>query len=226
DKRLGLRNVKTAEQVGTMWIVEQGVSRGEKVVVSDLARLRPGMTVRPVPVSGSSTASVDAPGRGTPAAERSAMSSFFGRRPIGALVIAILMVLVGGVAMATLPIAQYPNIVPPQIQLTTTYTGADALSVEQSVATPIEQQISGAQDLIYLQSTNANDGSFNLQVNFDVDTDVNIDQVNTQNKGTQAQPFLPPDVTNYGLSYVQSTGLPLIAISLYSPKGSHDPLFL
>src|SRR5215813_6939154 len=154
------------------------------------------------------------------------MSRFFVGHPIVAMVIAILMVLVGGVAMATLPIAQYPNVVPPQIQLTTTYTGADALSVDQPVATPIEQQISGAQDLIYLQSTNANDGSFNLQVNFDVDTDVNIDQVNTQNKGTQAQPFLPPDVTNYGLSYVQSTGLPLIAISLYSPKGSHDPLFL
>src|ERR671925_256173 len=154
------------------------------------------------------------------------MSRFFVGRPIVAMVIAILMVLVGSVAMFTLPIAQYPNIVPPQIQLTTNYTGADALSVEQSVATPIEQQMSGADNLLYMQSTNANDGSFNLQVTYDADTDIAIDQVNTQNKGAQAQPFLPPDVINYGLSYVQSTGLPLIAISLYSPNGTHDPLFL
>src|SRR2546423_294579 len=154
------------------------------------------------------------------------MSRFFVGRPIVAMVIAILMVLVGGVAMFTLPIAQYPNIVPPQIQLTTNYIGADALAVEQSVATPIEQQMSGAENMLYMQSTNANDGTFNLQVTFDVDTDIDIDQVNTQNKGGQAQAFLPPDVTNYGLSYVQSTGLPLVAISIYSPQGTHDPLFL
>jgi len=154
------------------------------------------------------------------------MSRFFVGRPIVAMVIAILMVLVGAVAMVTLPIAQYPDIVPPQIQLSTSYTGADALSVEQSVATPIEQQMSGADNLLYLQSTNANDGSFTLQVTFDVETNISIDQVNTQNKGSQAQPFLPPDVTNFGLSYVQSTGLPLVAISLYSPKGTRDPLFL
>src|SRR5262249_37721731 len=103
------------------------------------------------------------------------MSRFFVGRPIVAMVIAILMILIGAVAMATLPIAQYPDIVPPQIQLTTTYTGADAVSVEQSVATPIEQQMSGADNLLYMQSTNANDGSFNLQVTFDVDTNISID---------------------------------------------------
>ena len=154
------------------------------------------------------------------------MSRFFVGRPIVAMVIAILMVIVGGVAIFTLPIAQYPNIVPPQIQVTTTYTGADALAVEESVATPIEQQMSGVNKLLYVRSTNANDGSFNLQVTFDVDSDIDVDQVNTQNKAAQAQALLPSDVSNYGLSYVQSTGLPLLAISLYSPKGSHDPLFL
>src|SRR3954464_13896333 len=117
------------------------------------------------------------------------MSRFFIGRPIVAMVIAILMVLVGAVAMATLPIAQYPDIVPPEIQLTTNYTGADAVSVEQSVATPIEQQMSGAKDLLYMHSPHANDGSFTLQVTFDVDSDIDIDQVNTQNKGAQAQPF-------------------------------------
>jgi len=154
------------------------------------------------------------------------MARFFVRRPIVAMVIAILMVIVGAVAIVGLPIAQYPNIVPPQIQVAATFTGADALSVEESVATPIEQQMSGVKGLTYMQSTNANDGSFNLQVTFDVDSDIDIDQVNTQNKVAQAQALLPSDVNNYGLSYVQSTGLPLLAISLYSPSGSHDTLFM
>src|SRR5215831_10033294 len=154
------------------------------------------------------------------------MSRFFVGRPIVAMVIAILMVIVGAVAMFGLPIAQYPNIVPPQIQVRTSYTGADAITVEQSVATPVEQQMSSVKDMLYMQSTNSNDGSFNLQVTFDVESSIDIDQVNTQNKAAQAQALLPSDVTNFGLTYLQSTGLPLIAFSLYSPKGTHDPLFL
>ena len=154
------------------------------------------------------------------------MSRFFVGRPIVAMVIAILMVIVGGVAMFGLPIAQYPNIVPPQIQVRTSYTGADAITVEQSVATPVEQQMSSVKDMLYMQSTNSNDGSFTLQVTFDVESNIDIDQVNTQNKAAQAQALLPSDVTNFGLTYLQSTGLPLIAFSLYSPKGTHDPLFL
>ena len=154
------------------------------------------------------------------------MSRFFVGRPIVAMVIAILMVVVGGVAIFGLPIAQYPNIVPPQIQVTTSYTGADALSIEQAVATPIEQQMSAADMLLYMRSTYANDGTFNLQVTFDVDSDINIDQVNTQNKAAQAQALLPPDVNNFGLTFLQSTGLPLVAISIYSPQNSYDTLFL
>src|SRR5215467_493413 len=154
------------------------------------------------------------------------MSRFFVGRPIVAMVIAILMVLIGGVAIFGLPVAQYPNIVPPQIQVTTSYTGADAITIEQAVATPIEQQMSAADRLLYMRSTNANDGTFNLQVTFDVDSDINIDQVNTQNKAAQAQALLPPDVNNFGLTFLQSTGLPLVAISIYSPQGSYDTLFL
>ena len=154
------------------------------------------------------------------------MSRFFVGRPIVAMVIAILMVVVGGVAIFGLPIAQYPNIVPPQIQVTTSYTGADAISIEQAVATPIEQQMSAADKLLYMRSTNANDGTFNLQVTFDVDSDINIDQVNTQNKAAQAQALLPPDVNNFGLTFLQSTGLPLVAISIYSPNNTYDALFL
>src|SRR5712664_3242867 len=142
------------------------------------------------------------------------------------MVIAILMVIVGGVAMIGLPISQYPNIVPPQIQVRTNYTGADAVTVEQSVATPIEQQMSSVKDMLYMQSTNANDGTLLLQVTFDVDSNIDIDQVNTQNKVAQAQPFLPADVSSYGLTFQQSTGLPMLGISLFSPNGSFNTLFL
>jgi HAE1 family hydrophobic/amphiphilic exporter-1 len=154
------------------------------------------------------------------------MSRFFVGRPIVAMVIAVLMVIVGAVALFGLPIAQYPNIVPPQIQVQSSYTGADAVTVEESVATPIEQQMSSVKDMLYMQSTNSNDGSFTLQVTFDVESNIDIDQVNAQNKASQAQAFLPPDVTNYGLTYLQSTGLPLLAFSLYSPAGTYDSLFL
>ncbi len=154
------------------------------------------------------------------------MSRFFVGRPIVAMVIAILMVIVGAAAVFSLPIAQYPNIVPPQILVQSNFTGADALTVEQSVATPIEQQMSSAENMLYMQSINANDGSFTLYVTFDVDTNIDIDQVNTQNKASQAQALLPPDVINYGLTFLQSTGLPLLAISLYSPNNTYDPLFL
>ncbi len=154
------------------------------------------------------------------------MSRFFIGRPIVAMVIAILMVIVGSVAMLGLPVAQYPNIVPPQILVQTSYAGADAVTVEQSVATPIEQQMSGVESMLYMQSTNANDGTLSLQVTFDVDSNTDIDQVNTQNRVAQAQAILPSDVTNYGLTYRQSTGLPLLLFSLYSPKGTYDPTFI
>jgi len=154
------------------------------------------------------------------------MSRFFVDRPIVAMVIAILMVIVGAVAMLGLPVAQYPNIVPPQIQVQTTYAGADAVTVEESVATPIEQQMSGVEGMLYMQSTNANDGTLSLQVTFDIESNTDIDQVNTQNRVAQAQAILPPDVTNYGLTYRQSTGLPLLLFSLYSPNGSYNTLFI
>ncbi len=128
------------------------------------------------------------------------MAAFFIRRPIVAIVIAIVTVLGGLVSLRSLPVAQFPNIVPPQIIVTGTYNGADAQTIEQSVATPLEQQMNGVDNMLYMQSTNGNDGSMQLTVTFDIDTNPNIDQVNVQNRIAQAQPNLPTDVTQYGLT--------------------------
>jgi HAE1 family hydrophobic/amphiphilic exporter-1 len=154
------------------------------------------------------------------------VGALFVRRPIVAIVIAILTTMAGYVAMTKLPTAQYPDIVPPQIQVSTTYTGADAITIEQSVATPLEQQMNGVDYMIYMQSTNANDGTMTLKVTFDVETDINLDQVNTQNRVSQAQPNLPPDVNQFGLTVKKATSNPLLVVSLYSPKGTYDALFL
>src|SRR6266852_350283 len=154
------------------------------------------------------------------------MARFFVNRPIVALVISIITVTVGLLAMRSLPVAQYPSIIPPQIIVSTTYTGADAVTVEQSVATPLEQQMNGVDDMLYMQSTNANDGTMALTVTFDIDTDPNIDQVNVTNRVAQAQPNLPTDVNQFGLAYRKSTGLPMLVIALFSPHQRYDSLFL
>ncbi len=154
------------------------------------------------------------------------ISDFFIRRPIVAMVISIITVVLGVIAMRGLPLAQFPEIVPPQITVSTAYTGADAITIEQSVATPLEQQMNGVDKMLYLQSTNANDGTMQLVVTFDIDTDVDIDQVNVQNRISQAQPNLPADVNQFGLTTRKSTGLPMLVISLYSPHGTFDSLFL
>jgi len=154
------------------------------------------------------------------------MSRFFIRRPIVAIVIAIVTVLGGVVALAGLPIALFPQIVPPQVDVVGQYPGADALTIEQSVATPLEQQLNGVDDMLYMQSTNSNDGTVTVSVIFDIDTNPNLDQVNVQNRMAQAQPNLPPEVSQFGLTMRKRTGLPMLIIGLYSPKQTHDALFL
>ncbi len=154
------------------------------------------------------------------------MSKFFINRPIVAMVIAIFFVIAGAVMIFRLPVAQFPEIVPPEIQTTAIYTGADALTVEQSVATPIEEQVNGAKNMIYMQSINGDDGTMTLQVNFEVGTDVDLDQVQVQNRLAQALSSLPAAVSNYGLTTQQTVGLPLLVFAITSPHRTWDQTFL
>jgi len=154
------------------------------------------------------------------------MSNFFIRRPIVAMVIAILTVIIGLVSMLGLPVAQYPNIVPPLIQVSTTYVGADALTVEASVATPIEQEMSGVEGMDYMYSINANNGMMTLSVVFGVNTVPTTDQILAQMRQTQASPQLPANVRNYGVTVEQSLSSPLGVFVLYSPNGTYDATFL
>src|SRR5260370_1766157 len=154
------------------------------------------------------------------------ISTFFIKRPIIAMVISIVTVILGVLALRGLPLAQFPQIVPPQINVSTTYTGADAVTIEQSVSAPIEQQVSGVKGMLYMLSTNANAGTENLAVTFDISTDPDIDQVNVQNRVSQALSSLPTDVSQFGVTVRQSTGSPMMLISLYSPNKGYDSLFL
>jgi HAE1 family hydrophobic/amphiphilic exporter-1 len=154
------------------------------------------------------------------------VSKFFINRPIVAIVIAIITVIVGAVALVSLPIAQFPKIVPPEARITSTYVGADAQTVEQAVATPIEQVMSGVDNLNYMFSINGSDGTLRLTADFDVATDPNTDLILSQMRVTQAEPQLPADVNNYGVTVQKQLTAPLMLVSLDSPTDAYDSTFL
>src|SRR5512135_3915156 len=142
------------------------------------------------------------------------------------MVIAIVTVIVGAITIFTLPVAQFPSIVPPETKIQATFVGADAQTLAQSVATPIEEQMSGVDNMNYMYSISTNNGALRLMVNFDVKTDPNVDQMLTELRMNQAQPQLPADVRNYGLTLIKSPTSPMMLISLTSPKGTHDATWL
>jgi HAE1 family hydrophobic/amphiphilic exporter-1 len=154
------------------------------------------------------------------------MSKFFINRPIVAMVISIVTVIVGLVSITGLPVALFPQIAPPEVQIRATYVGADAQTIEQSVATPIEQQMSGVDNMNYMYSINSASGNLQMIVNFDVKTDPNIDLILTQMRQTLASPQLPAEVNALGVNVSKTTTAPLMLIGLYSPKGAYDNKFL
>jgi hydrophobe/amphiphile efflux-1 (HAE1) family protein len=154
------------------------------------------------------------------------MFNFFIERPVFSTVIALIMILVGVLAALGLPIAQYPQVVPPQVTVTTVLPGANAEIVEQSVAAPVEQQVNGAQDMLYMSSKSGNDGSYSLTVTFDIGTDKNIDAIEVQNRVAIAQSQLPADVIRNGITVRKSTTDFLEVIALTSPGRKYDSVFL
>ena len=155
------------------------------------------------------------------------MSKFFINRPIVAMVISIVMIIIGAITILTLPVALFPNIVPPEVQVLATYVGADAGTIEQSVATPIEQQMSGVDNMNYMYSLNSTaDGGMRLIVDYDVKTDPNTDLILTQMRETQAASQLPADVNNFGITVQKTVTAPLMLITLFSPNGTYDAQFL
>jgi len=155
------------------------------------------------------------------------MSKFFINRPIVAIVIAIITVIVGAVVVVSLPVAQFPAIAPPEVQVSAIYVGADAETIEQSVATPIEQQMSGVDNMNYMYSLNATaNGQMRMIVDFDVATDPNTDLILAQSRETQAASQLPVDVNNYGVTVQKSVLAPLMLVALNSPHGTYSDRFL
>lgn len=152
------------------------------------------------------------------------MAKFFINRPIVAMVISIVMTIVGIIALVQLPISEFPNIAPPEIMLSATYVGADAVTLEQSVATPIEQQMSGVDNMIYMYSVNPSNGQMTLRVDFDVNTRPNDDQILAQMRYLQAESQLPTDVRNYGVTIKKATTSPLALFPSTRRKG-HTTIF-
>lgn len=153
------------------------------------------------------------------------MSEFFIRRPIFAMVISILIVIMGLLTLQGIPVSKYPEITPPMVQISAAYTGANAVDIEKTVATPIEQQVNGVENMLYMKSVNYN-GIMQLQVSFDVGTQLDNANMLTQNRVSSANPFLPPEVINLGVNVKKSLTFPLLLFSFYSPNGQFDGSFI
>src|SRR5499426_2704852 len=154
------------------------------------------------------------------------ISDFFIQRPVLANVLAILMIVIGAVALFALPVAQYPDVVPPTVQVTTRYPGASARTVVDAVALPIEQQVNGVEGMIYMQSFSAADGSYSLTVTFRIGVDLNVAQILVQNRVSSALSQLPQSVQAQGVTVQQKSTAILQFVTLTSPDDRYDSLFI
>src|SRR5210317_1914773 len=154
------------------------------------------------------------------------MAEFFVGRPIVAMVIAIIIVLVGLISLGGLPVSQYPEITPPEVSVSASYTGANAEAVEQSVATPLEQKVNGVENMLYMKSVNSNDGSMTLTVSFEVGSDLDMSNVLVQNRVSEATASIPEEVKRLGVTVKKKLSFPLLLVTLYSPNGTYDQNFL
>ena len=153
-------------------------------------------------------------------------SQFFISRPKFAFVISIVLSLAGLIALKVLPVSEFPKITPPVIQVSTSYPGADAKVVMETVAAPIEEEVNGVENMLYMSSKSANDGSYNLSVTFDIGTDPDLAQINVQNRVSRANPTLPEDVVRQGVSVDKMSTEMVLVVNIFSPNNTYDGLFL
>ncbi len=233
DNLVERRSVKAGTEVDGMRVVDGKIGPADRVVVDGLLRARPGLKVDPKLEEDKTQAIAAAhspTGNRAPTLEidwtRFMFSRFFIERPIFANVIAIVTMLVGGVTLFTLPIEQYPEITPPTVQVTTSYPGANAQVLADTVASPLEQEINGVQDMLYMSSTSASDGSYTLTITFEVGTDLDRAQVLVQNRVAIAQPKLPLEVQRQGITAKKQSTNFIMAVALTSPDNRYDGLYL
>ena len=213
------RKVQTGPLEGELRVIESGLKPDDRVVIAGLLRAIPGQKVDP------QVKKIEASAR-QPNEGPAMISKFFIERPVLSNVIAILMVLIGGVCLFRLAVAQYPDVVPPTVQVTTRYPGASAKTVIDTVALPIEQQVNGVEDMLYMQSYSGADGTYSLTVTFKIGTDLNFAQVLVQNRVSSALSQLPQSVQNQGVTVQKKSTAILLFVTLTSPNATYDSLFL
>ena len=217
DNILERRKLETAPMFEGKRIIKSGLKEGEKVVSTRLQLVRPGMPVQPIPE--------EAPSAEIAESRPMNLPHFFIDRPIFAGVISIVITLVGAIALFTLPIAQYPEIAPPTVQVTANYPGANAKVVAETVATPIEQQVNGVENMLYMTSQSTSDGNMALTITFKLGTNLDDAQVLVQNRVAIALPTLPADVQRIGVTTRKQSPDLTMVVHLVSPDGSLDSLF-